>query len=106
MKIPPQLEGPGFPLQAPSMLHLIQLKTGGCQRTSLILGALLYLTLTKKALRRTKFVIEDDAWRVQKLPAKEVPIKVGCGAESNGMASKPLLIPAVPNNIEAIYNCS
>jgi hypothetical protein len=37
---PPQADKPGEPRANPSMLHLIQDLKGGCQRTSIILGAL------------------------------------------------------------------
>jgi hypothetical protein len=43
---PPQAERPGLPNEAPSQLHLTQFKIGGCQTTSLILGALPEFILT------------------------------------------------------------
>ncbi|WJX74888.1 hypothetical protein P8452_58489 [Trifolium repens] len=53
LKIPPQAEIPGLPTDAPSQLHLIQFKIGGCQRTSLILGALPKFLLTWNFWRST-----------------------------------------------------
>lgn len=38
-KIPPQAAIPRAPLAAPSVLHLIEEKIGGCQWTSFMLGA-------------------------------------------------------------------
>jgi hypothetical protein len=38
LKMPPQEEMPGLPLEAPSILHLIQLGKGGFQKISLTIG--------------------------------------------------------------------
>jgi hypothetical protein len=37
---PPKAAKSGYPLAAPSMLHLIHIEIGGCQRTSEIVRAL------------------------------------------------------------------
>ena len=64
LKIPPQEEMPGLPIEAPSMLHLIQLKIGGCHTTSIILGALGGMRKTLNALRIVKSIIEEVAWKL------------------------------------------
>jgi len=40
LKIPPHAAGPGLPIASPSILHFTQLKTGGYQIISLMIGAL------------------------------------------------------------------
>jgi len=40
LKMPPQAAGPGLPITAPSILHFIQLKIGGCHIISLMTVAL------------------------------------------------------------------
>ncbi|KEH21618.1 hypothetical protein MTR_7g010555 [Medicago truncatula] len=69
---PPQEEGPGLPLEAPSILHFIKLRIGGCQRTSLILGAFPNLKLDEKSLRRTKSWMEDHEASLAHFPDIEV----------------------------------
>ncbi|RHN56408.1 hypothetical protein MtrunA17_Chr5g0429161 [Medicago truncatula] len=73
LKIPSQAEGPGLPLDAPSMLHLSQCIMGGCHRTSLMIGALPKFILTEKALRITKSIMVEFALRLEQLPDRDVP---------------------------------
>jgi len=55
---------PGLPIEAPSMLHLIQLKIGGCHVTSIILGELGGMRKTLNDLRIVKSIIEEVAWKL------------------------------------------
>lgn len=58
LKMPPQDDVHGLPEEAPSVLHLIQLRGGGCQITLVIKGSLGCLMLTLKILRMVKSLIE------------------------------------------------
>jgi len=58
LKTPPQEEVPGLPEDAPSMLHLIQVGSGGFHITSVTFGALGCLMVTLKAFRMVKSLME------------------------------------------------
>jgi len=68
LKIPPLPAKPVRPDAAPSVLHFIQSKNGGCQITSIVVGGLGGLMLTLKALRSTKSEIEEEDTLLVKLP--------------------------------------
>lgn len=59
LKIPPQEEV--VFVAAPSVLHLIQSKMGGCQRTSIIFGAFGGWIDTLNFFKMIKSVIDDEA---------------------------------------------
>jgi hypothetical protein len=58
LKIPPHEAFPGLPLDAPSILHLIQFRRGGCHRTSLRIGALGWWIEILNNFRKEKSLIE------------------------------------------------
>jgi len=70
---PPQADCPGLPKEAPRVLHLTQLKIGGFQRTSLMIGAFGGLIITSKCLRITKSEIEELATSLVLFPEREAP---------------------------------
>jgi hypothetical protein len=57
-----------LPREAPSQLHLTQFRIGGCQITSLILGAFPNFNLTWNFLRRTNSEIFEYALRRETFP--------------------------------------
>jgi len=72
LKTPPQEEVPGLPDEAPLVLHLIQVGSGGFHKTYVIVGALGFLIVTLKAFRMVKSLMELlEAFLVLQ-PAKEV----------------------------------
>jgi len=67
LNIPPQADEEE--VADPSVLHFTQLRMGGCQRTSMILGALGGRMLTINFFRIVKSYIDEDALLLVRLPA-------------------------------------
>lgn len=71
LNIPPQDETLGFPLAAPSQLHLIQFRMGGFQITSLTILAFRGLIFHLKAFNIENSIIEELAEKNCYLPKKK-----------------------------------
>jgi hypothetical protein len=81
-KIPPQEDA--LPAQAPSILHFTQSKGGGCQMTSLIIGAFggWILTLVLLQLNLALFLAYQITFKVLMIAAFMVTLHCGVQALS------------------------
>jgi hypothetical protein len=70
--MPPQEEMPGFPIEAPHVLHLIQEWMGGFQIISLIIGALGLWIVTLKCFKMEKSLMELFNVFLDLFPEREV----------------------------------
>lgn len=73
LKRPWQAAIPGLPIDAPSVLYLIQSRIGGDQRTSLLIVGFERLILTSNDLRMEKSVIDELVERFEALSEIEAP---------------------------------